>query len=378
MSTAVPGALAISSPIMAFGFHIHNLSGMATANILAALDAGVQWSRARSAASAGIAMPTRLGSVGNFPTEDLVAMLAEMESNWHRPWKDSGAVPRSGLLGIDPRSHPPTAPRGSQSPNSPPQVLMRYSTTNREDRSLPCRPRRRVSSRGRAGPADAVFIDLEDAVAPPLKVKARADAIAALNRWIGASASPFASMACCARGCATSLTLPRPVRGWIILLPKCETPGDVHAVEVAIDSAEQSAPRERAVGIMGLIESCAGVANVEAIAQSGGRLGAVVHGGATMGSTPREFPAVGRRASSDYVVLTDDDGRGCGNGTGTIPGISRRRGSLMRAGPLVLSDRRPVLGHSGFGRLRAPRRRRAALGFEGKMAIHASQIENDP
>src|ERR1700712_3136263 len=30
-------------PDAAFGFHIHNLSGMATANILAALDAGVQW-----------------------------------------------------------------------------------------------------------------------------------------------------------------------------------------------------------------------------------------------------------------------------------------------------------------------------------------------
>src|SRR6266436_1617206 len=40
-----------------------------------------------------------------------------------------------------------------------------------------------------------------------------------------------------------------------ILLPKCETPGDVHADEVMIRSAEQAAPRERAVGIMGLIET---------------------------------------------------------------------------------------------------------------------------
>src|ERR1700712_145306 len=30
-------------PDAAFGFHVHNLSGMATANILAAVDAGVQW-----------------------------------------------------------------------------------------------------------------------------------------------------------------------------------------------------------------------------------------------------------------------------------------------------------------------------------------------
>ena len=32
------------------------------------------------------------------------------------------------------------------------------------------------------GPADAIFIDLEDAVIPPLKPKGRADAIAAINK----------------------------------------------------------------------------------------------------------------------------------------------------------------------------------------------------
>src|ERR1700710_1353464 len=66
-------------PNTAFGFHIHNLSGMATANILAALDGGVKWLEgAICGIGGGIAMPTRLGSVGNFPTEDLVSMLDEM------------------------------------------------------------------------------------------------------------------------------------------------------------------------------------------------------------------------------------------------------------------------------------------------------------
>lgn len=66
-------------PQAAFGFHVHNLSGMATANILAALDAGVMWlESAICGIGGGIAMPTTLGSVGNFPTEDLVSMLAEM------------------------------------------------------------------------------------------------------------------------------------------------------------------------------------------------------------------------------------------------------------------------------------------------------------
>jgi hydroxymethylglutaryl-CoA lyase len=39
-------------PDVELGFHIHNLSGMATANIVAAMDAACTGSRARSAASA--------------------------------------------------------------------------------------------------------------------------------------------------------------------------------------------------------------------------------------------------------------------------------------------------------------------------------------
>ena len=78
-STGCSARLGELFPDAAFGFHIHNLSGMATANILAALDAGVQWLEgAICGIGGGIAMPTKLGSVGNFPTEDLVTMLAEM------------------------------------------------------------------------------------------------------------------------------------------------------------------------------------------------------------------------------------------------------------------------------------------------------------
>jgi hydroxymethylglutaryl-CoA lyase len=95
-------------PKAAFGFHIHNLSGMGTANILAALDAGVEWLEgAICGIGGGIAMPTTVGSVGNFPTEDLVSMLSEMGI-------DAGIDPEKTieasheiamLLGIEPRSH---------------------------------------------------------------------------------------------------------------------------------------------------------------------------------------------------------------------------------------------------------------------------------
>jgi hydroxymethylglutaryl-CoA lyase len=95
-------------PDAAFGFHIHDLAGMATANILAALDAGVQWLEgAICGIGGGIAMPTRLGSVGNFPTEDLVAMLAEMGIETGIDPEKTAALSReiATMLAIDPQSH---------------------------------------------------------------------------------------------------------------------------------------------------------------------------------------------------------------------------------------------------------------------------------
>jgi hydroxymethylglutaryl-CoA lyase len=66
-------------PGIELGFHIHNLSGMATANIVAAMDAGVHWLEgAICGIGGGMAIPTTVGEVGNFPIEDLVMMLDEM------------------------------------------------------------------------------------------------------------------------------------------------------------------------------------------------------------------------------------------------------------------------------------------------------------
>jgi hydroxymethylglutaryl-CoA lyase len=95
-------------PDARFGFHVHNLSGMATANILAALDAGVQWlESAICGIGGGIAMPARLGSVGNFATEDLVTMLSEMGIVTGIDPDRTVAVSHkiAALLVIEPNSH---------------------------------------------------------------------------------------------------------------------------------------------------------------------------------------------------------------------------------------------------------------------------------
>lgn len=65
-------------PDVELGFHVHNMSGFGTANVIAALDAGAHWLEgAICGLGGGIAMPKTLASVGNLPSEDLVALLNE-------------------------------------------------------------------------------------------------------------------------------------------------------------------------------------------------------------------------------------------------------------------------------------------------------------
>jgi malyl-CoA/(S)-citramalyl-CoA lyase len=229
------------------------------------------------------------------------------------------------------------------------------------------------------GPADAIFIDLEDAVVVSLKPKARADAIAALNRldWGGRGVAVRVNGLGTPWGCRDILDVVEACpRLDYILLPKCESAADVHAVEVMIRSAEQAAPRQRQVGIMGLIETARGVAQVEAIAQAGGRLRALVFGGGDYQLDLGSFQGAVGAPSADYVVLTDDGGRGVRErhwndlwhfSTARIANACRAFGLLPIDGPFsVIGD---VEG------LRAATKRAGALGFEGKMAIHPSQIE---
>jgi malyl-CoA/(S)-citramalyl-CoA lyase len=237
----------------------------------------------------------------------------------------------------------------------------------------------RFMEKAAQGPADAIFLDLEDAVIPALKPKARQDAIAAINgldwgrRGVAVRVNGFGT----AWGCRDIIEVVEACpRLDYILLPKCESAADVHAVEVMIDSAEAAGSCERKVGIMGLIETPRGVAHVEAIAQSGGRLRALVFGGGDyqldLGSFQR---AVGAPAA-DYVVLTDADGISARErhwndlwhfATARIANACRAFGLTPIDGPF--SAIRDTDG------LRAAAKRASALGFECKMAIHPSQIE---
>jgi malyl-CoA/(S)-citramalyl-CoA lyase len=234
----------------------------------------------------------------------------------------------------------------------------------------------RFMEKAAQGPADAIFLDLEDAVIPALKPKARQDSIAAINRldWGRRAVSVRVNGFGTAWGCRDIIEVVEACpRLDYILLPKCESAADVHAVEVMIDSAEAAAPRERKVGIMGLIETPRGVSNVEAIAQSGGRLRALVFGGGDYQLDLGSFQRAVGAPSADYVVLTDGNARErhwndlWHFATARIANACRAYGVMPIDGPFS--------GIPDVEGLRAAVKRAQVLGFECKMAIHPSQVE---
>lgn len=66
-------------PSIELGYHVHNAAGFGMANILASIDAGVDWIEGSiCGVGGGVALPHAMGSVGNIPSEDAIAMLNGM------------------------------------------------------------------------------------------------------------------------------------------------------------------------------------------------------------------------------------------------------------------------------------------------------------
>jgi len=113
-----------------------------------------------------------------------------------------------------------------------------------------------------ASGADAVVLDLEDAVAPEAKGAARA----AIAEWSGQASADQRARAVLRINDAASphfaddLSLSRNAGLGALMLPKAESPDQIHAVRAAVGGAQ----------VLALIESARGVANVNAIAASEG------------------------------------------------------------------------------------------------------------
>ncbi|MCF1710286.1 CoA ester lyase [Tabrizicola sp. J26] len=216
------------------------------------------------------------------------------------------------------------------------------------------------------GPADYVFLDLEDAVAPPEKEQARKNAIQALNDIDWAAKGKTVSVRI--NGLDTHYMYRDVVdvmeqagnRVHTLLVPKVGVPGDLYMVEAMVNQIEMAKGFTTRVGLEALIETALGMANVEAIAQFGGRLEALHFGVA-------DFAASMRARTVNIGGLNPD-----------YPGDQWHAAIARMVTACRAYGLRPIDGP--FGDFSDPEgykagaRRAAALGCEGKWAIHPSQV----
>ena len=227
--------------------------------------------------------------------------------------------------------------------------------------------------------ADVVFLDLEDAVAPDDKEASRESVIDALNAldWSACSVSVRVN------GLDTSWCYRDVVEVAeragdkldTVLIPKVGSPSDVEFVATLLSQIEQALDLPR-INLHVLIETAAGMANVEAIAQAcSDRLEAMVFGVADYAASVQARTTNIGGANPDYAVLTDPDDAGARErhwGDQWHYGISRMVAACRAYGLRPIDG--PFGDYTDADGYRAAALRAAALGCEGKWAIHPSQV----
>ena len=217
------------------------------------------------------------------------------------------------------------------------------------------------------GPADSLFLDLEDAVAPSRREEARANAVRALDEvdWGTKTVSVRVNGLTTPWAIADIVAVARCSRLDMVLMPKIETAEDVRFVDRLLTGLELERPRAKPLGIEILIETTKGLANVEAIAAASPRLEGIIFGVGDYSIELENFDTVFGAPNPDYQVA------GAGNDQWHF--ALARIANACRAYGL-----RPIDGpFTNYGDPDAYRQsaiRARALGFEGKWAIHPSQV----
>lgn len=225
------------------------------------------------------------------------------------------------------------------------------------------------------GPADTLFLDLEDAVAPPRRAEARANAVIALNEvdWGTKTVSVRVNGLTTPWAIADIIAVARCPRLDMILLPKVETAGDVEFLDRLLAGLELEIPRERPLGIEILIETTKGLANVEAIAAASSRLEGIIFGVGDYSIELENFDTIFGASNPDYAVLARGDGAPQRHWNDQWHFALARIANACRAYGLRPIDG-PFTNYGDPEGYRESAIRARALGFEGKWAIHPSQV----
>lgn len=208
----------------------------------------------------------------------------------------------------------------------------------------------RAIAKARTLPADAVILDLEDAVAPEQKAAARAAAVAAFAAGdFGRRLTVLRVNAIDTEWGADDLAAAAMLDIDAVLAPKVDGPGDVARYDAALAGARAG------VRLWVMIETCLAVGCLQAIADMAAttRLAGFVMGTNDLALEMRARPGANRSTLLPFLGLS--------------LAAARSRGLVALDG--VCND------FTDLNRFRTEAEQGLAMGFDGKTLIHPAQIE---
>ena len=215
--------------------------------------------------------------------------------------------------------------------------------------------------------ADVVFLDLEDAVSPQDKIPSRQNIIKAIKEMNWKDKGKTISIR------INSLDTHYMYRDVIeiveevgekidtILIPKAGSASDVYMVDCLLTQIEDNKKFKNKIGIECLIETALGMSNIKEIAKSSERLEALHFGVADYAASLKARTVIIGGLNPDYP------GDQWHHGLSQLVMTCRAYGLRAIDGPFGdFNDKDAYI---------ASAKRAAAIGFDGKWAIHPSQID---
>jgi citrate lyase subunit beta/citryl-CoA lyase len=214
-------------------------------------------------------------------------------------------------------------------------------------------------------PADEVFMDLEDSVAPLAKEEARGNVIDALknNDWTGKTVEVRINSINTQWAADDLKTVVEAAGAYIdcVMIPKVQYAHEVMFVDHMLRMIEVNSGLDKRIGIEAQIETAAGLENIYSIAHASDRLETLVFGPADMSASlglptvTAGLPMPGYPGDHWHWVLE------------TILVAARSAGLQAIDGPYLL-----INDLDGFREMSL---RAKALGYDGKWALHPGQVD---